>query len=224
MARKQKKRRSYATKRKKFEASVAMNATLVIVFIVTVGLLLAHFLHLGENYIENQRTLKKLEENQKQWEDLVRKTADTLGVTIDVEEDRSSNDIDQHSDGTAHTRITVSEDWLLENLYKVKRYAKLEDNLYSVELVKIEEAPVCSFSEIQAIFNSAKYTPYNSATLKEGVNCQGMVIYLADWCKKTRHTFKVEYLSRHTDILIEDDGCWYRFDFDTTRSITKLDN
>lgn len=117
--------------------------------------------------------------------------------------------------------IVVDADWMLENLYRVDTYTECELG-YEVSLIKIEKAKRCSFDDMVAKFMSTPYNITNNYYLKDGVNCQGMVCYLADWCSKMKYPFSVNYTSSHVYIIVEYEGCNYKFDFDLEPSVTKL--
>lgn len=121
-----------------------------------------------------------------------------------------------------NSRIHVTSEWLLANLYRCANFADEEDGTYTVSLHVIEQAKPCSFNELKELFLSTLYTSTNHSILSEGVNCQGMTIYLADWCRLTGHAFEIEYFPTHVAIVIIDNGSRYRFNFTLSPSITKL--
>lgn len=117
---------------------------------------------------------------------------------------------------------TVTEDWLGMNLYRVSTYAKLEEpNQYKVTLLRVEAPKGESFDELQQTFYATPLTLYNSLTLAEGVNCQGMTCYIASWCVQNGYVYTINYTTRHTNITVEYKGEWYTFDFTDNRTITK---
>lgn len=118
--------------------------------------------------------------------------------------------------------MCVPESWLVENLFYVDTYKEGFNHWYAVSLVDIEAPGVLDFDEICDIFMSTPYSHYNSHFLSDGVNCQGMTIYLAKWCELTRTPFSVEYTPTHTSINITHEGVTYNFSFTKSPKIIQI--
>lgn len=110
--------------------------------------------------------------------------------------------------------IVVEESWLEENIWQVQSYKQLRDGRYDVYLLKIEDALDPTFDQLKRTFNTTSYTSYNSYWLYDGVNCQGMTVYIADWCERNLYEYSVAWTRTHTWIYVRYDGVWYKFDFD----------
>lgn len=113
--------------------------------------------------------------------------------------------------------------WISQNLFRVESYESSGEGIYDVTLVNIEPAKVFSFDVLRQIFMSVSYSDYNNYALVNGVNCQGMVNYIADWCDRNEHTYAVEYYEEHVAIRVLHDNIWYRFDFTRSPSITVIE-
>lgn len=119
--------------------------------------------------------------------------------------------------------FVVTDDWLGLNLYRVQTYKPGdEEGKYVVSLIEVESPRKESFDSLTELFMETPLTLINNYNLAEGVNCQGMTCYLASWCRQTGHVYKVDYTATHTNITIEYQGDWYKFDFTEDRSITKI--
>lgn len=105
-----------------------------------------------------------------------------------------------------------------ENIWRVESYKPRRNGKYDVYLLNVEPALELSFGELQSTFKSTKYNSFNSYSLEDGVNCQGMVCYLASWCERYYYEYSVAWTRMHTLIYIKYDGTWYKFDFDVDGS------
>lgn len=110
-------------------------------------------------------------------------------------------------------------DWIAEHLYEVETYADNGDGTYEVTLVNVEPAGEFSFDILRNIFQQTEWTDVNGYALANGVNCQGMAVYIADWCKKNGHAFAIEYYPEHVAIRVKHDEVWYRFSFSENASV-----
>lgn len=108
--------------------------------------------------------------------------------------------------------------WLEENIWRVESYKQKWNGKYDIHLLRIEPALNPSFDELQLTFRDTEYSAFNSYYLAEGVNCQGMTVYLADWCERFAYEYSVAWTAMHTYIFIKYDGAWYKFDFDVGES------
>lgn len=118
--------------------------------------------------------------------------------------------------------LVVDAAWLANNLYKVQIYKENEDGTFNVVLLEVEPSKGETFEELQTLFYSTPYSLINSYNLADGVNCQGMVCYLADWCQKAGVEYTIGYSSTHVVISIPNDGEWYKFSFTDRPSIIKV--
>lgn len=118
--------------------------------------------------------------------------------------------------------LVVDESWILSNLYKVSTYKDNKDGTWTVSLIRVQEATDSTWEELQELFYNTPYSLTNSYCLEDGVNCQGMTVYLADWCEKNGCPFSVKYSSSHVYIVISYEGYDYEFNFNITPRITNL--
>lgn len=140
-------------------------------------------------------------------------------------------DVDSDGEGPKINVIEVpeqtievhDEEWLNQNLYKVESYTKNEDGLYTVALVNVQGAEDMSFDDLRREFYSTPYSEDNHFDIHSGVNCQGMVCYIADWCQKNAHEFAVEYFTDHVIISVLHRDKWYRFNFTQFPEITVVE-
>ena len=127
--------------------------------------------------------------------------------------------IEQTEDGG----YIVDSTWLSENLYRCKLYYDLGEEKWKVFLINVEDSENCSFERLKTIFMNTPYSNVNSYKLEDGVNCQGMVCYISDWCSKNNCPYSIEYSSYHVDIIVNHKGTWYKFDFTKSPTITEVE-
>lgn len=118
--------------------------------------------------------------------------------------------------------FTRNEAWVNEHMYKVATYKQVDDGLYHVTLLKIEEPTEATFEELCATFEDATYSIVNTATLSDGVNCQGMTYYIIKWCEKNGVQYAVDYYPAHVNVNVFIDDTWYLMDFTENRKIVPL--
>lgn len=118
--------------------------------------------------------------------------------------------------------VRVSKDWINENLYRVEFYLDNGDGIYDVYLLNVEEPKEETFEELKQTFITTPYSNYNSFHLADGVNCQGMVCYVARWCELNNVDFEVQYTPVHTYIIVDYQGGSYKFDFTKEPTITEV--
>lgn len=140
----------------------------------------------------------------------------TLGISLLYNwlgsRDNTTIDVDITADESQW--MTVEESWLANNLYHVSSYKKNEDGTYSVVLLRLSDDVDCTFEELITKFESTPFNFVNGRELSEGVNCQGMTSYIADWCVAHNIPYAVEYFEAHTDIIVHyTDGKDYKFNF-----------
>lgn len=150
-----------------------------------------------------------LREFNKQWED----ETDSKGAGITPAPSVFSSE---------NLPITVTREWLSANLYKVRSYAETQEGKYLVELLDIQEPEPDTWEELKVRFMDTKYSVENHYSLQDGVNCQGMVCYLAGWCEENSVPFAVDYAKRHVAIRIMHEDTWYRFNFTEHPSIVTI--
>ena len=119
---------------------------------------------------------------------------------------------------------TVTRDWLNANLYRVSSYHENSDGTFDVQMLDITGPEVTDWDELVEVFKSTPYTDENNYTLEAGVNCQGMVLFLADWCEKNDHTYEVRYQPRHVSIVITHRDIRYLFSFSQHPLFTVLES
>ena len=107
----------------------------------------------------------------------------------------------------------VDKKWVGENLYRVSTYRELPNGNYVVYLLSVEPSTEKTFEELCRTFKHTPYSSINSYRLEDGVNCQGMVCYIVDWCKKNDCVYKIGYTHAHTYIDVCVDSQWYRMSF-----------
>lgn len=112
------------------------------------------------------------------------------------------------------SNLVADADWMNENIWRVESYKPRKDGNYNVHLLQVEPAINPSFDELRATFSGTKYNSFNSYYLEDGVNCQGMVCYLANWCERYHCEYSVSWTKMHTLIYIKVNGSWYKFNFD----------
>lgn len=110
--------------------------------------------------------------------------------------------------------MVVEEQWLSDNIWRVQSYKPLRNGKYDIYLLDVETAYDQDFDALRRTFNSTPYTSYNSYWLLDGVNCQGMTVYIADWCERNLFEYSVAWTRTHTWIYVSYDNVWYKFDFD----------
>ena len=118
--------------------------------------------------------------------------------------------------------MRVNEDWVNENLYRVEFYLDNGDGTYDVYLLSVEEPEEETFDELKQTFITTPYSNYNSFHLADGVNCQGMVCYIARWCELNNVDFEVQYTPVHTYIIVDYQDASYKFDFTKEPTITEV--
>lgn len=116
------------------------------------------------------------------------------------------------------SHVTVDEVWMTENIWRVESFKQNRNGSYDTYLLEVEPAMETSFREVLETFNATEYNNINHYYLAEGVNCQGMTVYLADWCERNRIEYAVSWTTIHTFIYIRYEGVWYKFDFDVGKS------
>ena len=116
------------------------------------------------------------------------------------------------------SHIQVEEEWLVENIWRVESYLKMDDGRYDVYLLEVQSPVETTFEDLERTFLNTPYTSFNSESLQDGVNCQGMTVYLANWCEANRVEYSVSWTKTHTFTFIREDDGWYKFDFDISGS------
>ena len=125
----------------------------------------------------------------------------------------------QRSNGS----FIADSEWLANNLYRCSVYYERDDGKWDVYLVDVEGPTDISFDELKETFMKTPYRIRNFPKLEDGVNCQGMVCYIADWCRENKCPYTVEYFDHHIDIVVDYLGTKYRFDFTENPIITELE-
>ncbi len=121
------------------------------------------------------------------------------------------------------SHLRENADWLNENIWRVASYKKLRNDTYDIYLLEVEPAMEESFEDLKYTFEHTSYSSFNSYHLGDGVNCQGMTVYLASWCERNYCEYSVAWTTAHTLIYIRYDGTWYEFNFDEyTKTITEV--
>lgn len=120
--------------------------------------------------------------------------------------------------GKDPSHISATEEWMMENIWRVESFKQKKNGTYDTYLLEIEPAMESSFSELRNTFGVTEYNNINHYYLSEGVNCQGMTVYLADWCERNRVEYAVSWTTIHTFIYIRYGGVWYKFNFDAEGS------
>ncbi len=122
------------------------------------------------------------------------------------------------------SHMKVDRAWLEENIWQVESYKEMRNGKYDIYLLEVQPGDEDSWDKLCYNFTYAPYTFLNHYYLAEGVNCQGMVVHLADWCERNEHEYSVAWTSTHTFIFIKHDAQWYKFDFDTQgASMTEIE-
>ncbi len=111
--------------------------------------------------------------------------------------------------------IKVDKAWMEENIWRVQSYKALKNGQFDVYLLDVQTATDADFDALQCTFNNTPYTSYNSYWLADGVNCQGMTVYIADWCERNFCEYAVAWTRTHTLIYVKYNAVWYKFDFDS---------
>lgn len=119
--------------------------------------------------------------------------------------------------------LVVDAAWLANNLYKVQVYKENGDGTYNVVLLEVEPSKGETFEELKSLFYSTPYSLINSYDLVDGVNCQGMVCYLADWARKAGLEYTIGYTATHVTITIHYEQGWYKFSFTEQPTITEVE-
>lgn len=104
-------------------------------------------------------------------------------------------------------------DWLNEYIWQVKSYKPLKNGKYEVRLVEVQPAYDRDLEQLCETFVSTTYSSFNAYYLKDGVGCQGMACYIADWCERNAYPYSVAWSTTHVWIYVEYDSQWYLFDF-----------
>lgn len=129
----------------------------------------------------------------------------------------------EHKDVAPNVLFVSDINWFDDNLYRVDTYKEVNGG-YAVTLLQVEPSADQTFSELCETFKNTKYSIYNSYFLSDGVNCQGMAVYIADWCKRNGLDFELEYTMQHVSIIVSVDDVRYKFNFTENPEITMLQN
>lgn len=99
--------------------------------------------------------------------------------------------------------IVEDAEWLEQNIWRVQSYREKRNGKFDIYLLAVEPPHERSFEELEATFLTSEYSSFNSYYLQEGVNCQGMVCYLASWCERYHYEYSVAWNRVHTLIYIK---------------------
>lgn len=124
--------------------------------------------------------------------------------------------------------LTSSE--LEQELYRVDSYAEdLSSSKYYVHYIKVEPPTksdgVTQMDKFNDLCNIVRDTPFSYASsyqLADGVNCQTMTVYIADWCKLNGFQFSIKYADNHVYIIVYVDSHAYRIDFNMSTVIEEV--
>ena len=118
--------------------------------------------------------------------------------------------------------IVADESWMNENIWRVSSYKQRKNGKYDVYLLDVQPAVEREFEELQEVFHSTRYSTFNSYNLADGVNCQGMVCYIADWCERNLCEYSVAWNTTHVWIFVRYNNEWHKFNFDVHGAIEEI--
>lgn len=116
-----------------------------------------------------------------------------------------------------------TREWMNQNLFRVHSYTENPDGTFDVQLLEIDGPEVDTWQQLVQLFMSTPYSDENSAYISDGVNCQGMTLFLAEWCETHDHTYTVQYMPTHVRIVITHEGEDFLFSF-SSRPVYKALN
>lgn len=96
----------------------------------------------------------------------------------------------------------VAESWLAENVWRVQSFKQLKNGDYDIYYLDIQQPTEATFEDLLYTVEHVEYSSFNSYNLSDGVNCQGMVDYIANWCDINYYPYSVAWTATHVFIYV----------------------
>ena len=117
------------------------------------------------------------------------------------------------------TVVFVAADELESNLFLFDEVTALEDGRYKARVVQMPKGDESTFYELLDTFRRATYVPYLTQNPLM-TNCQGMTLYIAQFCNEHNLPYRVVYGKQHMYIRVKFEDLIYQLDFNMNSSIT----